>query len=220
MPKFAGLFDQFDNLDQTNIENVASWLKRPPQLITLENYIANKILYPQTLPLTSDDMKIDLAILREVLKLTLVHTQNGNALLGENPFFNPVLRKILIPRKFLNYVPDLARLTWTFVDILPLAEKRKDFFEDLWTIVLTNDSDEVIGSLLIPQFGSPSSQMEIKIADNPFKVKAGSLVVIPCSKERCGISYKFSQGKILGKTENSVEVFGGRLGIMIDGRKR
>lgn len=220
MPKFSGLFDSFDNLDQINLENVAQWLKRPPQITQLENYIANRILYPQILPTSAYDMEIDLAILREVLKLAFSQTQKDDILLGENPFLNRALRKILIPRKFLKYVPDLARLTWTFVDVMPMQDEKKDFFTDLWTIVLTDDSDEIVGSLLLPQFSSPSAQIELNILGKLYHIKAGSLVVLPCPKERCEISYKFNQGKILGKEENSVEIYGGKLGVMIDGRKR
>ncbi len=219
MPKFSGLFDSFDNLDQVNLENVAQWLKRPPPITQLQNYIANRILYPQILPISPSDMEIELAILREVLKMTFPQTQKSDGLLGENPFLNPTMRKILIPRRFLKYVPDLIKLTWTFVDIIPLPKKR-DFFADLWTIVLTDDADEIVGSLLLPQFNNLAAQMELNILGKIYKVKPGSLVVLPCLKERCQISYKFNQGKILGKSENSVEIFGGKLGVMIDGRKR
>lgn len=219
MPKFSGLFDSFDNLDQINPENVVLWLKRAPQLIQLENYIANRILYPQTIPVSAYDMEIDLAILREILKLTFSQIQKDNTISGGNPFLNPTLRKILIPRRFLDFVSDLTKLTWTFVDALPLPEKR-DVFADLWTIVLTDDTDEIVGSLLLPEFKGQNSQVELNILGKIYKVKSGSLVILPCPKERCEISYKFKQGKILGKSENSVEIFGGRLGVMIDGRKK
>lgn len=219
MPKFSGLFDSFDNLDQINLENVTLWLKRSPQIVQLENYLANRILYPQIVPLSTVDMEIELAILREALKLTFSQIQKNN-LLGENRFLNPTLRKILIPRRFLNYVPNLIKLTWVFVDTIPAKAKPKDFFADLWTIVLTDDADEVVGSLLLPEFSSLTSAMELNILGKAYKVKSGSLVVLPCPKERCEISYKFNQGKVLGKMENSVEIFGGKLGIMIDGRKR
>jgi len=220
MPKFSGLFDSFDNLDQLNLEDVAFWLKRPPQMTQLENYIANRILYPQTLPLSAADMEIELAILREVIKQTFSQMDKNSNLLGENPFLNPTLRKILIPRRFLKYVPDLVKLTWAFVDIIPVKDKKEDPFTDLWIIVLTDDTDEVIGSLLLPQFSNSSAQLELNILGKAYKVVAGSLVVLPCPKERCQISYKFNQGKILGKAENSLEIFGGKLGIMIDGRKK
>lgn len=220
MLPYLGLFDSFDNLDQINIENVAAWLKPPPNLIQLENYLANRILYPQTLPMNIQDMEIDLAILREALKLNLNQTKQ-NDFLASNLFLNMGLRKILIPERFLKCVGDLKKLTWAFVDALPIDSKRKDWFEDLWNIVLTDDdTDQTIGSLILPEFGSSSGEIEVNIVGKTYKVKAGSLLVIPCPKDKCELSYKLKQGKLLGKGENSVQVSGGSLGIMIDARKR
>ena len=98
MPKLPGLFDSFDNLDQISPEAVATWLKPVPEFSHIENYLANKILYPQTVPLTEHDMQLDLSILREALKLNgpKAKDQSTNALLGDNPFLNTTLRKILI----------------------------------------------------------------------------------------------------------------------------
>ncbi|MCR4306210.1 MAG: hypothetical protein NUV73_03955, partial [Candidatus Daviesbacteria bacterium] len=154
MPKLAGLFDSFDNLDQISPEDIALWLKPVPSANRLENYLANKILYPGALPLTEYDMQIDLAILREALKLNgpKAADKKTNSLLGDNPFLNITLRKILIPERFLNFVPDLQSLAISFIDGLLLGKERQDFFEDLWTIVLTDEGDEVVGSVLLPQF--------------------------------------------------------------------
>lgn len=221
MPKLSGLFDSFDNLDQISVENIAYWLKSAPNLIQLENYLANKILYPQTLPMSEPDMKIDLAILREALRINVPKTRQGenNSLLGENPFLNITLRKILIPQRFLNYVPDIITLAWAFVDALLLNRKREDFFSDLWTVVVTDDADEIVGSVLLPQFTEESGVMELNLSGKTYKIHPGSLTVIKCPKDRCEIAYKFNQGKILGKEENAVEIYGGKLGLMIDGRK-
>lgn len=221
MPKLSSLFDSFDNLDQIPIENIASWLKPVPNLIQLENYLANKMLYPQTLPLTETDMKIDLAILREALRINAPKPGSGenNPLLGDNPFLNITLRKVLIPQRFLTFAPDLVSLTWAFVDALLLNRHKEDFFWDLWTVVVTDDTDEIVGSILLPQFMGEGSVMELKLLDKNYKIYPGSLTVIPCPKDRCEIAYKFNQGKILGKQENAVEIYGGRLGLMIDGRK-
>jgi len=103
MPKLSGLFDSFDNLDQIDISSLSSWIK--PTLVPdqLENYLANKILYPQTIPLTELDTKIDLAILREALKHNSLKSQN---------FLNLTLRKIIIPERFLSYIPDLTVLSF------------------------------------------------------------------------------------------------------------
>ena len=219
MPKLAGLFDSFDNLDQILIEDIARWLKSPPQNISLENYLANRILYPQIIPTTELDMKIDLAILREAIRLNgPTIRKNSNAMLGENPFLNVTLRKLLIPAKFLSYVPNLVSLTWVFVDALLLNRQKMDWFSDLWTVVLVGQTDQVVGSIILPQFSNKNGLMELILDGKAFKVRSGSLMVIPCSKNRCRLAFKSSQGKILGKEHFELEIYGGDLGVMVDGR--
>lgn len=219
MPKLSGLFDSFDNLDSIDAASLAIWLKNPPALVQLENYLANKILYPQALPVTDIDMKIDLAILREALRLNgpKPETREG-PLLGDNPFLNIVLRKVIIPQKFLNYVPDLMNLTWAFIDGLLLNRKKQNLFEDLWTVIVSDEIDEIVGSILLPQFEDYKDNMQLTIFSKDYKIPAGSLTIIPCDKDRCEIAYKFDKGMILGKSTNALEICGGTLGLVIDGR--
>lgn len=219
MSKLPGLFDSFDNLDQIPPEAIASWLKPVPQTISLENYLANRILYPQTFPITERDMQIDLAILREAVKINGPRPglKKNNTLLGDNPFLNITMRKVLIPVKFLKFIPNLMNLTLIFIDALLLYREKQDYFSDLWTIVLTDDIDRVVGSILLPQFESGGA-MNLKLQSKNYEIRAGSLTVIPCPKARCGIAYKLQNGKMLGSKENAIEVYGGELGLVIDGR--
>lgn len=220
MPKLPGLFDTFDNLDQLNVENIAIWIRPAPNLIQLENYLANKILYPNSLPISEPDMKLDLAILREALKLNSpkLSGEGKETLLGSNPFLNISLRKILIPQRFLNFIPSLPNLAWAFVDALLLERKKEDFFWDLWTVIVTGDFDEVVGSILLPQFSGRGDTMDLNVLGRVYKILPGSLTVLACPKDRCQISYKIRKGKILGKSEAALEIYGGVLGIMVDGR--
>ncbi len=219
MVKLSGLFDSFDNLDQIDVNLLISWLKPAPQTVVLENYLANRILYPQTIPMTESDMKIDLAILREALRINGPKNTNlPNALLGDNTFLNLTLRKILIPERFLQFVPNLVGLTWAFVDALLLTRRKEDKFQDLWTIVTVGDTDEIVGSVILPQFNSRNGEMEINIQGLVYKIPTGGLMVIPCGKDRCEIAYKIKNGQVLGKAESALELYGGKLGIMVDGR--
>lgn len=215
-----GLFDSFDNLDIILAEDIAAWLKPAPQLDQLENYLANRILYPQVLPQTETDMQIDLGILREALKLNGPNPvlTKTNALLGDNPFLNITLRKLLIPVEFVNFVPNLASLVQVFIDAFLLDRKRQDFFEDLWTIVLTDDTDEIAGSVILPQFESSGGLLDLKLLGLNYQIRQGNLAIIPCPKQRCEIAYNIQNGKVLGKTESAIEVAGGKLGLIVDGR--
>lgn len=220
MPVQNGLFDSFDNLDQIAVLDIARWLKIAPNEVVLANYLANKILYPQTLPLTKADLELDLAILREALRANgPKNLKREGSLLGGNTFLNITLRKILIPSKFLRFVPNLTTLIWVFIDAFLLDRERKDFFEDLWTIVLIDEIDEVVGSVILPQFSSSGGSLTLQLGQQSYKIPEGSLTVIPCPQNRCRVSYKFNKGKILGKEEADLEVYGGRVGLVIDGRR-
>lgn len=223
MPTSIGLFDSFDNLDQISPGAIAAWLKPTPSLNLLENYLANKILYPQTLPLTKQDMQIDLAILREALKMSKILTEptnvpQRNAFLGGNPFLNITLRKILIPTRFLQFVPDLASLTTVFIDALLLKRSKEDWFEDIWTVVLAANIDEIVGSVILPQFEDKNGVFSCTLVGKTYEIHPGDIKILPCSKDRCEIGYKLHRGKILGKQESAIEVYGGKLGLVIDGR--
>lgn len=222
MIKLNGLFGMFDNLDQIDPGDIIAWLKPIPNVTVLENYFANRILYPQALPMSLEEVQFDLAILREALKNYFFNTKDDrlNPLLGDNPFYNFTLRKIIIPKKFLLYTSSLDDLIRVFADVLLISIEKRDWFEDLWNIVLTDEMDEVVGSLLIPQFEKNGNIMQIKVLNKSFNASKGELKIIPCGNQRCEFAYEIDNGKLLDKKSNSVQISGGRLGIVIDGRRR
>lgn len=221
MIKSNGLFGMFDNLDTIDPASILSWLKPVPDLTVLENYLANRILYPQALPVNPIEVQFDLAILREALKnyFFSVSENKSNSLLGDNPFYNFTLRKILIPKKFLLYSSGLIDLVRVFADVLLVSIEKRDWFEDFWTIILTGEVDETIGSLLIPQFEKGGNVMRIKVINKSFSLARGELKIIPCDSQRCEFAYEIDKGRLLDKQSNAVQVSGGRLGIVVDGRR-
>lgn len=198
MPNISGIFEAFENLDQIPTEDIARWLKSPPQPQILENYLANKLFYPQVIPINISDLNIDLAILREALKRNTV-------------FYKPAQKKIFIPEDFINLVPDVKKLAKLFIDAY--EPKGPVIF-----ILSRRSGDEVLGSLVTVYPGSEKDVLHFEIEGKNFKIKPGSLVILPCSKERCHINFKSNEAKIFGKSETVFEVQGGRLGIIVDGR--
>ncbi len=221
MPKLSGLFDYFDNLDQIPLNSISRWLSPVPTNIQLENFIANRILYPQTVSQTPYEVQIDLAILREAVRLNGPRaTDEKDPLLGNNAFLNLNLRKIMIPAGFERYVPDVQTLAVIFVDALLVDRPRSDVFEDLWTIVLNDDMDESLGSVLLPRLSSNQAEMDFNIEGRSFRVKPGSFMVVPCATERCKIAYKLKDAKALGQSEGALEIYGGRVGLIVDARMK
>lgn len=202
MPKVSGIFEQFQDIDLVPTDAIASWLHPSPNLYSVENYIANLIFYSQTIPTTMEDIDIELALLRELLK--------------KNPkFFDSKTNKISIPQEFTVRFPDITKLVWAFVD----AYRPKDVAK----IVLTKKTYEVtLGTIVSPEFSSSNNgSFEFLINDGKqksYEIKQGSLMIIPCLVTRCHINFKSSNAKILGKNDNLFEVLGGELGVVVDGR--
>lgn len=202
MPKVTGIFDKFDKIDQITTENIASWLKVKPDYNFLENYLANRLIYPQAIPVTLPDLNLELAILREALKTT------------KSTFFKDQGKKILIPQSFVARIPDLVQLVWTFVDaFLP---------QGLVTVVLVGqDRDETLGSVVTLKFTTQEKgTAQIEIDGKSYQIKQGSLMAIPCLKGKCKITFQSKDSQIFQAYQVSFEASGGRLGILVDGRNK
>ncbi len=206
MPKVSGIFEIFDNLETIPGEDFVKWLKKTHDPILLKNFAANLVLYPQTIPVTQDEMQWELAILREVIKKTPT-------------FMNIPERKILIPASFLQRINDLSKLAWVFIDAYLPDWIKNNPGQNVWTVVLRDEEkDEIVGSVIIPELTEKLSFIEIAIDGKGTKVPKGGLAVVPCSPNKCKIGFKVSKGVLLGINEGTVEVYGGRLGLVVDGR--
>lgn len=206
MPKVTGVFDAIDNLDLISAEDIAKWIKNPPQSVILENYIANRILYPQAIAVSTEDLELDLSLLREALK-------------KDKSYFSLESRKVIIPDILISRIPNLAKLVWVFIDayLLDLNEKTRP---EIWTVIMRHDDiDETLGTIIAPHFkGRGAIEIKLEGSKQSIVAKQGGLMVIPCLKSHCKLEFKLSSGEILAQKMGSVEVFGGKLGIVIEGR--
>lgn len=194
--KLSGVFDKFKDLDQIPMDDILKWINPVPNRIVLENYLASRIFFPQTVATSQQDLKWDLAILREALK------RNAD-------FASYISKKIFIPEDFLTRFPNLSALIWAFVD----AIKPKD----IWTVLLKGAKFDTLGSVIVPS-SKGKVEVEIAVDGKTQKVAPDNLMFIPCSKHRCQISFKVKNGQILGKDAGMVEIFGGRAGVIVDTR--
>lgn len=197
MPKVSGVFEIFENLESILYEDIARWITPAPSQAVLENYLANKIIYPQAIPVTQTEQNMDLAILREALR--------------KNPiFYKPNQKKIFIPVNFLQITPDVKKMVSIFIDAYKPS--------GLVTFVLTSRmKDEVLGSLVTVDC-KEGDTLYFDLEGKNFKVKPGSLIILPCPKDHCHVSFKSSKSTIFGKNELLFEIPGGNLGLVVDGR--
>lgn len=197
MPKLVGSFSSFKDLDKISVQDLIRWIPHPPNPFYIENYLANRIFYPQTIPQKEEDLEIELAILREALRL--------------NPdFYNRKYSKFLIPQTLLENLPNLGQVIWAYLD----AYKPKG----IAYVFLKNAKAHQLGTVLIPDILNKQGLIELVVERKKYSIKLGNLTVIPCMEERCDISFFAKNAEILGKNELSLEIFGGNLGIVVDAR--
>lgn len=209
--KVIGLFDQFDNLESISPEDLIKWLKPPHNLITIANSLANRILYPQVVAVSREELDFDLSLLREALR-----SEKVKFLKDKMQFLDKLAKKILIPEDFTQVMPNLGSLISAFIDGL-LLEIPKEKNSRIWTVAATGEKPRVLGTVVFPHFEG-SGQMQFKLDGENFLAKKGSLMIIPCQKGHCHLTFKFTSGEILGLKEGMIEVYGGQAGLIIDGR--
>jgi len=186
MPKVTGIFDIFKNLDKIPLESP-----------TDENYLANRIIYPQAVPVTLIEQKQTLKILLEALKFNQI-------------FYKVNQKKIFIPEIFLT-VADIKKIVLLFIEAYsPKGEV---------TFVLTkSNGDEVLGSLIIVDCDGEDDILLFEVDGKNFQVKPGNLTILPCQGAQCHVKFSAKHAKILDKNDSIFEIPGGSLGLVIDGR--
>ncbi len=198
MPRIYGVFDYFQDLENASIDDVAVNLKVRPDIKDLENYIANRILYPQAASLTQAELELDLGILKQ-------------GLLKNKSYINLREKKILIPEVFYERFPDIVELCMAFIEVYKP--------QDMVTLVLTKSTgDEILGTYLWADFNKAKT-LEINIEERIVKIVPG-LNIVPCPKNRCHIVFKSQNGQLMGKNDLVFEVAGGNLGLIINGRQK
>jgi len=191
MPKLTGLFDHFPKLNTVTADMVTAWLGGKADAKLLENRLGNRILYPSAIPCSAEDINFDLVILREAVK-----TQPQD-------FINQNLRLIYIPEEFGQFFPDLRTLAVAFVDALKPRGITSIVLKSA-TLGLKN-----LGSVIKPEVISPSGTILIRIHDQKYEVAESGKV---------DINFQSRAAKLLGKDNATLEVAGGKLGLLVDTR--
>lgn len=205
MPKVTGIFEEFKDFEKIPLENIAKWLKPYPNPIALQNFYANRVYYPQVIPVTKEELNFDLAILRELLINNLDYLNTNN-------------KKITIPERFLVRFPDLYGLTMAFADAYIYSQDGSPY--GLWTVIAKYQTkEEKLASVLVPQFENTTGSLSFNIDGKKLNIRAGDFLNIKSKVDKCRIIYQINAGTFLGKKEGMVEVYSGKVGILLDGRR-
>lgn len=200
MLKVIGLLEYLSKLEEVSVSDIQQWLITPEDPTILENRIGNRMLYPQIVPQSKEDLDFDFAIIRKIIELNQVK------------FYNKNLKRIEIPEEFLNHFPDINKLVSTFIDaILPQG------ITTFW-IKSTVFGRKNLGTLIRPDNLKSDSIITIGIAGHQYQIKAGSIVIIPIPQAKTDMTFTSSSATLMGKKIISIEIVTGQFGLIIDAR--
>lgn len=192
MPKLTGIFEQFRYLDQIPVSDLTKWLPSKIELHALENYIANKIIYPQTLPLNQMEMNIDLALLREAVKRQpeIVFTKDS--------------QRLNLPINYQYRFGSFEVLIKALVEALCPKGVVQIFIE-------SSSKPQLVGSLVVPSSIPKEEIVSVSVNNQVLGLKRGNIALLP-----------FKDPHLIVKIENSPEVLamGGNVGLVIDLREK
>lgn len=188
MPKLSGIFEQFRRLDQIPIADIAQWLNHRVEQHSLENFIGNRIIYPQTLPTTKMELDIDLAIFREAVR------RQPEVFYDRNP------NKIIIPAEYEFRFGSMEALVTALSESLKLPKITTVYLKSLV-------GNTLLGSIYQPNINTSESNTTISVNNQIMGLKNGLIHIMP-----------FRDKHLILKIGNITEISasGGSLGLIID----
>lgn len=200
MPAIVDLISIFPRLEEVKPDVIAGWLGKDVNLKILENILANKLLYPTTIPTSEEELKIEVAMLTEAIKV------------DRDRFYNQNLNKIFIPDPLTSRFPNQEKLFWLFVDALNP--------EGIVNVALKvpNDGATSLATYIRPTVTANKGRVVITLEKSNFELQIGSLIVIPAHSRTVDIQFESDTATLMGKNQVVTEVLGGSLGVVIDTR--
>lgn len=191
MPHLSGVFEQFGDLDKVSIDEIAKWVSQKYEIHFLTNYLGNRILYPQAIPLTLKELEIDLAILREAIKLK------------PSLVYEPQTNKILIPKAIAERFPPIVNTAKAVVEGLNPKGVHSIYIYD-------KGSQRLVGSVISPLSPQKLSKDERSVVLSGMAIRRAlplnSVTVMPTPASEVTI--------VLGDEE--FKASGGEVGIIVD----
>lgn len=191
MPKLTGIFSKLNDLDKLPVEEVESLLKGKIEPYRVDNFIGNRLLYPQTISESKWDLEFDYSVLRAYIKS---HPEF---------FYDIATKKLVIPIEVIRRLPPLLRLVTLIVDaIAPVGT----------TVIMAKDekNTEVIGTVIKLGFLPADSQISVVVDEKIFTLKVGIISRITVDKKQVKVT--------LGEQETMI-VAGGEIGLIFDLRR-
>lgn len=228
-------------LDRSQIRDITRWLREPMAESEAQDYLWQRSIYPQSIPVTQAELSLELGVTRQILRLAMRDLAQREALPSNR--FEP----ILISGSTLNRTATSVQSLLTILDgiqplgicplildkhgIMPLLGAIAEFnpllavqvlestaFTNLATVVNIASKVRSGGTVLTARLEYPDGNyLEAE-------VKQGSIVSLPLAAGTSGQLYirSMRRGEIeeVGFTGGPLKVNGGVCGLVLDARGR
>jgi hypothetical protein len=232
------------------IEDVMRWLPEETKPDVILDYIQNKQLFPWTIPVTEEEIHIEYALARQVLRLALARARRGwpLAMREGDPAIMPPIEPVLVSGGVLASAPSLNQTALVLLDALQptgitslvldphnLASAlgaAADKVPMLTVQGMVSGSFVSLGTVVAPVGrggrGRPVLRLRMEKADGEGvegEILGGQLVVLPLAQgEQAKLILRperaFDVGFGRPGKAGAVRVSGGVVGVIIDARGR
>lgn len=246
-----GMNEGVENLsNQVDLAELSRWMISDLTEEQVRNYLANKALNPSTMPVTSDELELELAVLRVLLRNAIksyVKRWPDTLQIAGETLIAPV-EPVLITGDLLNRFPGPAYCALMVLDgiqptgITTLIEDQNRIapalgvaaaLNPLLTVqVLDTSSFHHLGTVIAPvgyaRPGTPVLKLKITYPsghESVLEVKQGSLETLPLpagqsAKIQLQPLHRYDVGMGAAGRGGCLKVTGGTLGVIIDARGR
>jgi hypothetical protein len=194
MPALTGVFNLFSQLDTITAADIAAFGGTQIEHHSFENHLANRILFPQTIASSKQELDLDFLILALAVQKQ------------PEVFYDASQNRIIIPQQAVFFFPPLTRLI--SVILLSIPDKK---VTELW--LKEGNNQQIIGSSIpasfIEELNIPG-EIKIFIEGEMKTLIPNQLNLIPTTQEQ--VKIQFDQTR-------SITTVGGSLGIFVDLRR-
>ncbi|MDD2694414.1 MAG: glutamate mutase L [Anaerolineales bacterium] len=252
-----GVYPQFglgaslaELLQHCPLEDVTRWLHCDIPAAYVQDYLQNKALYPSSLPATEEDLDIEQALARQMMRLSLRQFRTLGGPVGRTVDSGMVtgLEPVLALGSVLTQAPKLAESMLMLLDglqptgVTTFVLDQNHLIPGLGAAAASNPILAVqvlesgallnLGTVISPvgnaRYGTPILRVRMTVAgghEARLEVKYGSLIVLPLpvgqsAQLQLRPLQRFDVGMGGGGRGGSLRVTGGALGLIIDARGR
>lgn len=189
----TSIYEFFSSIEDLPLVEVSKWLRVRLDEHLLENFIANRILYPRTQPTNLQEWQIDLALLREAVRVE------------PKKIYDAISNKIVLPDFFISEFGSLKPVMLAVLEVLTLG-----VVTTVW-VSTTGRGSKQVGSVLTPKLPFKESIVTVNLNGEVYTLKTSALSLIAVPDRHLKV-------KLDGEAE--ILVAGGEFGVAFNLRRQ